>query len=75
MLRHCDDLNFAKFGQGKKLFFVTNNSTKSRKQYAKKFSTLGLEVSEVMLYSTTFPREESSRAIELYGNLRLAPEL
>ncbi|KAK9096686.1 hypothetical protein Sjap_022183 [Stephania japonica] len=33
--------------QGKKLVFVTNNSTKSRKQYAKKFRILGVEVSEV----------------------------
>jgi hypothetical protein len=33
--------------QGKRLVFVTNNSTKSRKQYGKKFETLGLSVSEV----------------------------
>ncbi|KAK9144764.1 hypothetical protein Sjap_004667 [Stephania japonica] len=35
-----------KNANGKKLVFVTNNSTKSRKQYAKKFQNLGLEVSE-----------------------------
>lgn len=35
------------FLQGKRLVFVTNNSTKSRKQYGKKFETLGLSVSEV----------------------------
>lgn len=29
---------------GKKLFFVTNNSTKSRKGYLKKFTSLGLDV-------------------------------
>jgi phosphoglycolate phosphatase len=29
--------------QGKKLFFVTNNSTKSRAGYLKKFTSLGLE--------------------------------
>jgi ribonucleotide monophosphatase NagD (HAD superfamily) len=28
--------------------FVTNNSTKSRKQYAKKFDSLGLNVAEVI---------------------------
>ncbi|XP_020103484.1 phosphoglycolate phosphatase 2 isoform X2 [Ananas comosus] len=39
---------------GKKLFFVTNNSTKSRKQYTKKFSTLGLEVSEEEVFSSSF---------------------
>jgi hypothetical protein len=33
--------------QGKRLVFVTNNSTKSRKQYGKKFETLGLTVNEV----------------------------
>ncbi|KAG8390713.1 hypothetical protein BUALT_Bualt01G0112100 [Buddleja alternifolia] len=33
--------------KGKRLVFVTNNSTKSRKQYGKKFETLGLDVSEV----------------------------
>ena len=29
---------------GKKIFFVTNNSTKSRKGYLGKFKSLGLEV-------------------------------
>lgn len=33
--------------QGKRLVFVTNNSTKSRKQYGKKFESLGLSVNEV----------------------------
>ncbi|XP_042466177.1 phosphoglycolate phosphatase 1A, chloroplastic-like [Zingiber officinale] len=33
---------------GKKLVFATNNSRKSRKQYAKKFASLGLDVSEVV---------------------------
>uniref|UniRef100_A0A0D9W6K5 phosphoglycolate phosphatase n=1 Tax=Leersia perrieri TaxID=77586 RepID=A0A0D9W6K5_9ORYZ len=33
--------------KGKRLVFVTNNSTKSRKQYGKKFETLGLNVNEV----------------------------
>ncbi|KAL5991008.1 Phosphoglycolate phosphatase 1A, chloroplastic [Asimina triloba] len=32
---------------GKRLVFVTNNSTKSRKQYGKKFESLGLNVNEV----------------------------
>lgn len=38
------------FLQGKRLVFVTNNSTKSRKQYGKKFETLGLNVNEVSIY-------------------------
>ncbi|WOL07538.1 hypothetical protein Cni_G16282 [Canna indica] len=33
---------------GKKLVFVTNNLTKSWKQYAKKFTSLGLDVSKVV---------------------------
>ncbi|CAN0890887.1 Phosphoglycolate phosphatase 2 [Linum grandiflorum] len=33
--------------KGKKLVFVTNNSTKSRRQYAAKFHSLGISVSEV----------------------------
>lgn len=37
--------------QGKRLVFVTNNSTKSRKQYGKKFESLGLSVSEVEAYA------------------------
>ena len=32
---------------GKRLIFVTNNSTKSRKSYAKKFESLGLKVTPV----------------------------
>ncbi|RWV83047.1 hypothetical protein GW17_00055399 [Ensete ventricosum] len=36
--------------QGKKLVFVTNNSTKSRKQYSRKFTSLGLDVSEVRVF-------------------------
>lgn len=33
--------------QGKKLYFVTNNSTKSRAGYLKKFTQLGLNVQPV----------------------------
>lgn len=39
---------------GKKLIFVTNNSTKSRKQYGKKFESLGLNVSEEEIFSSSF---------------------
>lgn len=35
---------------GKRLVFVTNNSTKSRKSYAKKFESLGLSVTPVSVY-------------------------
>lgn len=36
--------------QGKKLVFVTNNSTKSRKKYAEKFHSLGIPVNEVLQF-------------------------
>ncbi|KAI3456599.1 hypothetical protein Pfo_013262 [Paulownia fortunei] len=39
---------------GKKLVFVTNNSTKSRRQYAKKFLSLGISVSEAEIFSSSF---------------------
>ncbi|EPS60594.1 hypothetical protein M569_14209, partial [Genlisea aurea] len=38
----------------KKLVFVTNNSTKSRRQYAKKFHSLGISVSEDEIFSSSF---------------------
>eukprot|EP00898_Chlorokybus_atmophyticus_P006471 jgi/Chlat1/6825/Chrsp51S06515 len=39
---------------GKKLIFVTNNSTKSRKQYLSKFTSLGLTVQEEEIFSSSF---------------------
>ncbi|CAG9461895.1 unnamed protein product [Pedinophyceae sp. YPF-701] len=39
---------------GKKLFFVTNNSTKSRKGYVKKFTDLGLNVQPEEVYSSSY---------------------
>ncbi|KAL9686175.1 hypothetical protein QQ045_023630 [Rhodiola kirilowii] len=40
--------------KGKKLVFVTNNSRKSRKQYAKKFQSLGITVHEDEIFSSSF---------------------
>ncbi|KAF7840493.1 phosphoglycolate phosphatase 2 [Senna tora] len=40
--------------KGKKLVFVTNNSLKSRRQYAKKFQSLGISVSEDEIFSSSF---------------------
>ena len=39
---------------GKKIFFVTNNSTKSRKGYLKKFTGLGLDVQPEEIFSSSF---------------------
>jgi len=41
-------------GEGKRLFFVTNNSTKSRKGYKKKFDDLGLDVKAEEIFSSSF---------------------
>lgn len=38
----------------KKIFFVTNNSTKSRKGYLKKFTELGLNVQAEEIFSSSF---------------------
>ncbi|CAM9387265.1 unnamed protein product [Discosporangium mesarthrocarpum] len=39
---------------GKRIFFVTNNSTKSRKGYKKKFDSLGLDVNPEEIFSSSF---------------------
>jgi len=39
---------------GKKMYFVTNNSTKSRKGYKKKFDSLGLDVPAEEIFSSSF---------------------
>ncbi|XP_048323327.1 phosphoglycolate phosphatase 2 [Ziziphus jujuba] len=40
--------------KGKKLVFVTNNSTKSRRQYAQKFRSVGISVTEDEMFSSSF---------------------
>ncbi|KAJ4836691.1 Phosphoglycolate phosphatase 2 [Turnera subulata] len=40
--------------KGKKLVFVTNNSSKSRGQYAQKFHSLGISVSQDEIFSSSF---------------------
>ncbi|ONK60515.1 uncharacterized protein A4U43_C08F19300 [Asparagus officinalis] len=39
---------------GKNMVFVINNSTKSRRQYAKKFIALGIDASEDEIFSSSF---------------------
>jgi phosphoglycolate phosphatase len=39
---------------GKKIIFVTNNSTKSRKAYQSKFSSMGLKAQLEEIYSSSF---------------------
>eukprot|EP00252_Welwitschia_mirabilis_P024316 TRINITY_DN7173_c0_g1_i1.p1 TRINITY_DN7173_c0_g1~~TRINITY_DN7173_c0_g1_i1.p1 ORF type:complete len:299 (-),score=45.48 TRINITY_DN7173_c0_g1_i1:87-983(-) len=40
--------------RGKRLVFMTNNSTRSRKQYKEKFEALGLVVKEEEIFSSSF---------------------
>lgn len=49
---------------GKRLVFVTNNSTKSRKQYGKKFETLGLNVSEEEIFASSFAAAAYLKSID-----------
>ncbi|KAL1360613.1 phosphoglycolate phosphatase 1A, chloroplastic isoform X4 [Arachis hypogaea] len=50
--------------KGKRLVFVTNNSTKSRKQYGKKFETLGLDVSEEEIFASSFAAAAYLKSID-----------
>nr|KYP64198.1 Phosphoglycolate phosphatase [Cajanus cajan] len=50
--------------KGKRLVFVTNNSTKSRKQYGKKFETLGLNVSEEEIFASSFAAAAYLKSID-----------
>ncbi|XP_031249377.1 phosphoglycolate phosphatase 1B, chloroplastic-like [Pistacia vera] len=50
--------------KGKRLVFVTNNSTKSRKQYGKKFETLGLSVNEEEIFASSFAAAAYLKSID-----------
>ncbi|KAI0511506.1 hypothetical protein KFK09_012136 [Dendrobium nobile] len=50
--------------KGKRLVFVTNNSTKSRKQYGKKFETLGLNVREEEIFASSFAAAAYLKSID-----------
>ncbi|XP_044481600.1 phosphoglycolate phosphatase 1A, chloroplastic-like [Mangifera indica] len=50
--------------KGKRLVFITNNSTKSRKQYGKKFETLGLSVSEEEIFASSFAAAAYLKSID-----------
>ncbi|URE22600.1 phosphoglycolate [Musa troglodytarum] len=50
--------------KGKRLVFVTNNSTKSRKQYGKKFETLGLSVTEEEIFASSFAAAAYLKSID-----------
>ncbi|CAL0303268.1 unnamed protein product [Lupinus luteus] len=57
--------------KGKRLVFVTNNSTKSRKQYGKKFETLGLDVSEEEIFASSFAVAAYLKSIDFPKNKKV----
>ncbi|KAL3613955.1 Phosphoglycolate phosphatase 1A, chloroplastic [Castilleja foliolosa] len=57
--------------KGKRLVFVTNNSTKSRKQYRKKFETLGLDVKEEEIFASSFAAAAYLQSIDFPKHKKL----
>jgi len=49
-----ETLDYLRKDLGKRVFFVTNNSTKSREQYLGKFTKLGLDVEAEEIFSSSF---------------------
>ena len=69
---------------GKKMYFVTNNSTKSRKGYKKKFDSLGLDVPAEEIFSSSFAAaayleqtnfKESGKKVYVVGEVGIQEEL
>jgi len=69
---------------GKKMFFVTNNSTKSRAGYKKKFDSLGLDVPAEEIFSSSFAAaayleqskfKESGKKVYVIGEVGICEEL
>jgi len=69
---------------GKKIFFVTNNSTKSRAGYKKKFDGLGLDVKAEEIFSSSFAAaayfeqtkfKDSGKKVYIIGEIGICEEL
>jgi len=69
---------------GKKMFFVTNNSTKSRAGYKKKFDSLGLNVPAEEIFSSSFAAaayleqtkfKDSGKKVYIIGEVGICEEL
>jgi len=69
---------------GKKMFFVTNNSTKSRAGYKKKFTSLGLDIPSEEIFSSSFAAaayleqtkfKESGKKVYIIGEVGICEEL
>jgi 4-nitrophenyl phosphatase/phosphoglycolate phosphatase len=69
---------------GKKMYFVTNNSTKSRAGYKKKFDSLGLDVPAEEIFSSSFAAaayleqtkfKETGKKVYVIGEVGIPEEL
>ena len=69
---------------GKKMFFVTNNSTKSRAGYKKKFTSLGLDIPDEEIFSSSFAAaayleqtkfKETGKKVYIIGEIGICEEL
>jgi len=69
---------------GKKMYFVTNNSTKSRAGYKKKFDSLGLDIPAEEIFSSSFAAaayleqtkfKESGKKVYIIGEVGICEEL
>lgn len=69
---------------GKKMFFVTNNSTKSRAGYKKKFDSLGLDIPAEEIFSSSFAAaayleqtkfKETGKKVYIIGEIGICDEL
>jgi phosphoglycolate phosphatase len=69
---------------GKKMYFVTNNSTKSRAGYKKKFDSLGLNVPAEAIFSSSFAAaayleltkfKETGKKVYVIGEVGIQEEL
>lgn len=69
---------------GKRIFFVTNNSTKSRKGYKSKFDSLGLDVEPEEIFSSSFAAaayleqtkfKETGKKVYIIGEVGIQDEL
>eukprot|EP00929_Paragymnodinium_shiwhaense_P108116 TRINITY_DN7443_c0_g1_i3.p1 TRINITY_DN7443_c0_g1~~TRINITY_DN7443_c0_g1_i3.p1 ORF type:complete len:409 (-),score=134.24 TRINITY_DN7443_c0_g1_i3:99-1247(-) len=70
--------------KGKTIFFVTNNSTKSRAGYKKKFTSLGLDVKPEEIFSSSFAAaaymeqskfKDSGKKVYVIGETGIGEEL
>lgn len=69
---------------GKKMFFVTNNSTKSRAGYKKKFDSLGLDIPPEEIFSSSFAAaayleqskfKDTGKKVYIIGEVGICDEL